>query len=90
VKCHLFLKEGTGNIPNDGKFYLYHKGKLVQRFLSLKESQEAFEEIEKMYPVAKNNEPTAKITDTLRNQLRTVSNNPILKGTRQPFKNPTK
>ena len=88
VKCNLFLKEGTGDVPNDGKFYLYHKGKLVQRFLSLKESQRAFDEIEKQYPAPKSDDSPAKFADILRNQLRTVSNNSLLKGNKIPFRNP--
>ena len=87
-RCNLLLIKATDDVPDDGNYYLYHKEKLVGKYMSLAAAQNAFDEIEKQYPPPKIDETPAKMVDILKNQLRTVSNNALLKGKRAPYRNP--
>lgn len=89
-RCNLVLKEGTDGVPRDGYFYLFHKNKLVDKFKELADAQLAFEKIEKQYPPPKIDKSPATFKDVLINQLRTVSNNSLLRGARSPYQNPKK
>jgi len=44
-RAGLSIEQGTANVPDDGKYYVIHKGQIMGKFRSLKQAEKLYKEI---------------------------------------------